>query len=62
MKASQEWVEFLVDVRLETTKACAEKIEANQRNVEIRMEACLEEMKVESTKALRTDMGTAVWP
>jgi hypothetical protein len=52
IKASQERMEALMDVSLETTEACLEQTEANQGKVEIKMEACLEEMKVEITGAL----------
>jgi hypothetical protein len=58
MKASQERMEALMDVR-EAMKACLEKVEANQGKVEIKMEACLEEMKVETVRALEDRYG--VW-
>jgi uncharacterized protein YPO0396 len=46
MKASQERTEALMDVSLQTTEDCLEKTEASQGKVEIKMKACLEEMKV----------------
>jgi hypothetical protein len=51
MKVSQERMEALVDVSLETTEACLEKIEVYQENVETKLEECLEEMEVETLGA-----------
>jgi hypothetical protein len=51
IETGQEQMEALKDVSLETTEACLEKIEANQGKVGTEMEACLEEMKVETIVA-----------
>jgi hypothetical protein len=46
-----------VDINLETMETYLEKNEANQGKVEIKMEGCLEEMKVESIGALEERCG-----
>jgi hypothetical protein len=51
MKAGQERMGSLMDVSLETTEACLEKIGANQEKVETKMEVCVEEMEVETIGA-----------
>jgi hypothetical protein len=48
IEANHERMEALMDVSLESVKACLEKTEANQTKVEIKMEACLKEMKRET--------------
>jgi hypothetical protein len=45
-------MEALMDVSLETTDSCVEKIEANRGKVETKMEACLEEVARETVGAL----------
>jgi hypothetical protein len=45
-------MEALMEVSLEITKACVEKTEANQGKVEIKIEACLDEIKVETIETL----------
>jgi DNA integrity scanning protein DisA with diadenylate cyclase activity len=50
-------METLMDVSLESTKACLEKIEASQGKVEIKVEACLEEMQGETIGALKERCG-----
>jgi hypothetical protein len=41
-------------------ESCLEKIEGNQGKIEIKMEACLEEMKVDTNRALEDQSGTSV--
>jgi hypothetical protein len=50
-------MEALMGISLQTTQACLEKTEANQGKVEIKMEACLEETKVETIGALADRYG-----
>jgi hypothetical protein len=57
MKASQERMDALMDVSLETMEVCLEKIEASEGKVEIKMEVCVEEMKVETIGALEDQYG-----
>jgi hypothetical protein len=45
-------MEALMDASLEMTEAWLEKIEANQGKVEIKMEACLEEIQIETIGTL----------
>jgi hypothetical protein len=58
IKASQERMEALMDVSLEITESCLEKIEADQGKVEIKMEACLEVRKWMLSRHWRTEPGT----
>jgi hypothetical protein len=51
-----------MDISLEKTEACLENIKTNQKKMEIKMKAYVEEMKVEILGGWRTDMGTDVWP
>jgi hypothetical protein len=51
IKTGQEPREDLMNVSLEATETCLEKIEANQRKAENKMEACLGEMEVETAGA-----------
>jgi hypothetical protein len=48
LETDQEQWEDLTNISLEVTEACIEKTEANERKVENKTEACLEEMKVET--------------
>jgi hypothetical protein len=57
LKASQERMESLMNVSLETTEACLEKTEANQEKVETKMEACAKEMEVETIGAPEDQSG-----
>jgi hypothetical protein len=57
MKASQERLESLMNVSLETTEDCLEKTVANQEKVETKMEACVEEMEVETIETPEDQSG-----
>jgi hypothetical protein len=46
-----------MDVRLETTEACLEKIKVNRGKVKIKVEVCLEEAAVETTRILKDRSG-----
>jgi hypothetical protein len=50
-------MEALMDVSLETMEVCLEKMEASEGKVEIRMEVCMEEMKLETIGALEDRYG-----
>jgi ribosomal protein L25 (general stress protein Ctc) len=57
MKASQERMEALMDISLETTEVCLEMTEVNRGKVETKMEVGLEEGAVETIRALKDQSG-----
>lgn len=61
MKASHERMKTLKNVSVEMTETCLEETEKNQGELEIKMEACLEEMLVGIVGYWRTDIGTGIW-
>jgi hypothetical protein len=65
MKASQERMKAMVDIiSLRMMEACLEKIGKNQGEVEMKMEADLEEAMVETIRALEdqyVDWQPAIW-
>jgi hypothetical protein len=50
-------METLMDVSLEMTEACLEKIEVYLKKVQNKMEVCLEEMEVETLGAPEDHSG-----
>jgi hypothetical protein len=50
-------MEAKMDVTLETTKSCIKEAEVNRGKVIIKMEACIEEMKVETMGTLEDRYG-----
>jgi hypothetical protein len=55
-------VKALMDGSLEITGTCLEKIDASQGKVEIKMEACLEEIKAETIGTLEDRTRDSVIP